>query len=121
MPGLFERLQAELGDDDQSGVTPLEIADLPDSQRRILLWMLRDRATAADGIGATTLYERMPDAPDDCLKVISALARSGWVIALGEAPNVRYKVNLRRKRGSASGFGLWSVLNDRLSDTDAAL
>lgn len=120
MPGLFERLQAELGDDDQSGVTPLEIADLPDAERRILLWMLRDRDAAADGVGAASLHERMPNAPADCAKIIELLARSGWVIALGEAPNVRYKVNLRRKRGSASGFGLWSVLNDRLSGYDSS-
>jgi hypothetical protein len=120
MPGLFERLQAELGDDDSGGVTPLEIAELPDSQRRILLWMLRDRAAASDGVAASGIRERMPDPPDDYARIIDLLARSGWVIALGEAPNVRYKVNLRRKRGSTSAFGLWSVINERLSDFDAS-
>lgn len=118
MPGLFDRLQAELGDDDNSGVTPLEIADLPDSERRILLWMLRDRAAAADGVAAGAIGERMPDAPVNAAGIIYTLARSGWLIALGEAPNVRYKVNLRRKRGSRSGFGLWTLLNDRISDHD---
>ena len=121
MPGLFERLQAELGDDEPGGVTPLEIADLPDAQRRILLWMLRDRAAASDGVAAQGIRDRMPDAPSDCAKIVDLLARSGWVIALGEAPHVRYKVNLRRKRGSTSGFGLWSVINERLSDPDASL
>lgn len=120
MPGLFERLQAELGDDEPSGVTPLEIADLPDSQRRILLWMLRDRSAAADGVGAVGIRERMPDAPADCAQIVDLLAHSGWVIAMGEAPNVRYKVNLRRKRGSTSGFGLWSIINQRLSDADTS-
>jgi hypothetical protein len=121
MPGIFQRLQAQLGDDDHGGITPLEIADLPDGQRRILLWMLRDRAAAADGIGVNGLRERMPNPPDDCAAVFNVLAQDGWVIALGEEPNVRYKVNLRRKRGGTTGFGLWSLLNDRISDNDQFL
>lgn len=119
MPGIFDRLQAELGDDNHGGITPLEIADLPESERRILLWMLRDRDAAADGIGEAGLRERMPNPPEDSGEIISSLAKGGWLIALGEVPNMRYKVNLKRKRGSKSGFGLWSLLNDRLSGPDA--
>ena len=119
MPGIFDRLQAELGDDDNSGgVTPLDIADLPEAERRIMLWMLRDRMATGDGITIGTLNERMPSAPGDILAIIERLARDGWLISLGEPPNTRYKVNLRQKRGGATGFGLWSIVADRLNPND---
>jgi|SRR5215207_4437590 hypothetical protein len=117
MPGLFDRLQKELGgDDDSSGISPLDIADLPEDQKRILLWMLRDRSAGSDGVTADVLQSKLENAPKNCASILKDLARSGWVIGLGEPPNLRFKVNLRRKRGSNAGFGLWSIINDRLPD-----
>lgn len=115
MPGLFDRLKAELGDEEPSGVTPLEIADLPDHERRIMLWLLRDRTAASIGVTAEIVQTNMDDAPGDCNGVLLKLAKDGWVISMGEPPGVRYKVNLRRKRGSNFGFGLWTILADRIS------
>jgi hypothetical protein len=115
MPGLFDRLKAELGDDEPSGVTPLEIAELPDSQRRIMLWMLRDRSASTEGVDVVTLQTKIPNLPDDYGDVMESLARDGWLITMGESPNFRYKVNLRRKRGSTMGFGLWSIISDRIN------
>jgi hypothetical protein len=114
MPGLFDRLQAKLGDDEQNGVTPLEIAGLPDPQRRILLWLLRDRAASTQGATAETVQTKMNNPPENCGSILAKLAQEGWVIVMGEAPAQRYKVNLRRKRGSTLGFGLWSIVSDRL-------
>jgi hypothetical protein len=115
MPGLFDRLKAELGDDEPSGVTPLEISELPDSQRRIMLWMLRDRSASTEGVDLVTLKTRLSNLPDDYAAVMETLAHDGWLITMGETPNLRYKVNLRRKRGSTMGFGLWSIISDRIN------
>ena len=115
MPGLFDRLKAELGDEEPSGITPLEIADLPDNERRIMLWLLRDRTAASVGVTAEVLQTSMDDAPQDCKGVLQALAKDGWLISMGESPSILYKVNLRRKRGSNFGFGLWTILADRIS------
>lgn len=115
MPGLFDRLKAELGDEEPSGVTPLEIADLPDKERRIMLWLLRDRTAASVGVTAEVVQTSMDEAPQDCSSVLQALAKDGWLISMGEPPNIRYKVNLRRKRGSSLGFGLWTILADRIA------
>lgn len=115
MPGLFDRLKAELGDDEPSGITPLEIADLPDSQRRIMLWMLRDRSASSEGVDLVTLKNKITNLPEDYAGVMEMLARDGWLITMGEHPNLRYKVNLRRKRGSTMGFGLWSIISDRIN------
>lgn len=117
MPGLFDRLQQELGDDEPSGISPLDIADLPEEQKRILLWMLRDRSAASEGVTAEMVQSKLDNAPADCSTILNGLARSGWVIALGEPPNARYKVNLKRKRGTTTGFGLWSVLSERIQDS----
>jgi hypothetical protein len=46
---------------------------------------------------------------------LAELSKRRWVILMGEAPNVFYRVNLRAKRGSGEEFGLWSILNDRVS------
>lgn len=117
MPGLFDRLQAELDDQDHepSGVTPLEIADLPNDQRRILLWLLRDRRASTDGATPDVVQNRLEDAPSDCTGILQELAVTGWVIKMGEPPNIRYKVNLRRKRGSTLAFGLWSIISERIA------
>jgi hypothetical protein len=121
MPGLFDRIRAELeddDDDDSGGITPLDIVDLPDDQRKIMLWMLRDRETAAKGITPESLQTSMKDAPDNCVAILEKLAHNGWVVTIGEPPQLRYKVYLRRKRGSTSGFGLWTLLADRISRDD---
>lgn len=118
MPGLFDRLKNELGGDEEpAGISPLDITNLPEDQRRILLWLLRDRTASTEGVPASVLQSQMENPPDDCADVLKGLARSGWVISLGEPPNVRYKINLRRKRGTTIGFGLWTLISDRLQDS----
>jgi hypothetical protein len=77
--------------------------------------MLRDRTASAEGISAENVQQRLENAPPDCAVVMAQLARDGWLIKLGESPGERYKVNLRRKKGSNSSFGLWSILADRIS------
>jgi hypothetical protein len=46
------------------------------------------------------------------------LTQNSWLIRQGEAATVRYKVNLRRKRGSTLGGSIWSTLSSRLADDD---
>lgn len=116
MPGLFDRLKSELDDDDHSGgVTPLDIINLPDEQRLLMLWMLRDRTASTNGVTANDIETQMTDAPANSASLLQELARTGWLIGMGEAPRRRYRVNLRRKRGGTSGFGLWSLLADRIA------
>lgn len=115
MPGLFDRLSAQLDDDEPSGITPLDIADLPTVQRQIMLALLRDHHASTDGVSVAALRSRMIDDSADLDGTLSELARKGWLVALGEGANVRYRVNLRPKRGSSASANLWSNLSDRLS------
>lgn len=115
MPGIFDRLQSALGDSEPEGITPLDIVNLPDEQRRILLWMLRDQEASTSGITADKLTSQLPNTPTNAADILNDLARGGWLISVGEPPHVRFKVNLRRKRGGSEGFGLWSILANRIS------
>jgi hypothetical protein len=120
MSGLYDRLKDQLGNEDDNqptGLTPLDIADLPDGQRQVMFALLRDSRSSGDGVTAGVLREKFPQV-DGLAAVLDELTRNSWLIRLGEPPNERYKVNLRRKRGSSIGGGLWSSLSHRLAEED---
>jgi hypothetical protein len=122
MPGLYDHLKDQLGNDDENqptGLTPLDIADLPDAQRQVMFALLRDNRSSANGLSADLLREKLPGA-EGLAAVLDELTLNSWLIRLGEAPNVRYKVNLRRKRGSSLGGGLWSSLSRLLAEEDSS-
>ena len=116
MPDLYERLAAQIGgDDDQpAGVSPLDIVDLPRAQRQIMVGLLRDSTAAMSGITLDALREKL--AGDEGLaEALNGLTNHGWLIRLGEPPNVRYKVNLSRRRGKKLSANLWASLADHLA------
>lgn len=112
MPSMYNPHESPEGEDEPSGVTPLEIADLPADQRAVLLWMLRDPAASTYGVSAQDVSATMHDAPKDCPAIMADLAREGWLLVQGNPPTEVYKVNLRRKRGNP-GMNRWnSVLEE---------
>ncbi len=120
MAGIYDQLRDQLGDDDDrpSGMTTLDIADLPAAQRRVMFAVLRDSQAAVEGITSADLAARLDD-PSDLAETLDALTRQGWLILRGEAPRQRYKVNLRRRgRSGGQGLNVWALLTDRL-DPDA--
>jgi hypothetical protein len=114
MTGLFDRLNAQLGSEEPAGITPLDITDLPQDQKQLMLTLLRDQGGAVDGVTREALHSKFSDKLGDLDATLAQLARNGWLIVMGEAPNLRYRVNLKAKRGSTGGFGLWSVISDRV-------
>lgn len=115
MAGLFDRINAHVGKDEPTGITPLDITDLPADQKQIMLSLLRDQGGTGDGVPRDSLNKKFSDKLNTLDATLNELARNGWLIEMGEAPNQRYRVNLRAKRGSGGSFGLWSVLSDRIS------
>lgn len=112
MSSRYDPLDDQGSEDEPSGVTPLEISELPADQRNLLLWMLRDQHASTHGISADGVMAGMRNAPDDCAALMAYLAQDGWLLVYGDPPNEIYKVNLRRKRGN-SGMNLWnSVLEE---------
>lgn len=115
MPGVFDHLSARL-QDEPSGLSPVDLADLPAAQKQILLTLLRDPASGLEGVGAAALRARLQDQIPQFDETIATLVGQGWLIVLGEPANLRYRLNFRAKRGSTSGINLWSILSDRLPD-----
>jgi hypothetical protein len=116
MSGIYDRLRAQIGgdDDDQPpGVTPLEIADLPEAQRQLMFALLRDPQASTEGLTLAILQARS-DNPEALPGILAELTKNGWLVQYGEPPGVRYKVNLRRKRGTSLTGGLWAYVTDRL-------
>jgi hypothetical protein len=115
MAGLYDRLNAHVNKDEPTGITPLDITDLPADQKQILLWLLRDQGGTPDGVTRDSLNAKFSDKLQTLDETLTELSRKGWLIEMGEPPNQRYRINLRAKRGSGGSFGLWSVLSDRIS------
>lgn len=117
MPGVFDHLSAQLSNDDEpSGLSAIDLADLPPDQKKIMLTMLRDPASAFEGVPASVLTDKLNDTVTTLNETLAQLVSQTWLISLGEPPNVRYRLNLRAKRGSMSKFNLWSILSDRLPE-----
>jgi hypothetical protein len=111
---LFNRLNERLEVGKSEGISPLDIGDLPRPHQRIMFLLLRDQRGALDGMTLETLTTRLENLPE-LPQALSDLSKNGWLITLGEVPNLRYKINLRRRRG-ASINGVWTQLIDRMSD-----
>lgn len=115
MPSVFDHLSARLEQDEQpSGLSPVDLADLPPEQKIIMLTMLRDSASGFEGVAAESLKEKVREKAPNFDETLAQLVGLGWLIPMGEPANMRYRLNLRAKRGSVSGFNLWSILSDRL-------
>jgi len=113
MPGVFDHLSARFQDDD-AGLSPLDLADLPGDQKLIMLALLRDSASAFDGVPDDALRAKVDGKVEQFDPTIELLTRQGWLIALGEPAHLRYRLNFRAKRGSHSSINLWTILSDRL-------
>ncbi len=121
MPGVFDHLSAHLQDEDGAGqdgagLSPLDLAELPGDQKMIMLALLRDSASAFDGVSGEALRAKVDGKVQQFDPTIDLLAQQGWLIVMGEAPQERYRLNFRAKRGSRSAFNLWTILTDRLPD-----
>lgn len=117
MPGLFDRLDKEIKESQKDGgISPLDIAKLPPSLRKIMRLMLRELQLAYPRI--CEVMDAMPE--DDRLtraeldEALSALTEQFWLIRIGEKEKAIYKVNLRRRAGSTLMAGIWSSLDEKL-------
>lgn len=116
MSGLFDKLMDQSGDDNDkksSGLTPLDIAGLPDAQRRVMLTLLRDKEASLNGLTQEALAEKL-EHPDNLSDILAELAENNWVIEIEDPPDIRYKINLARKRGRTRN--MWAAISDRLGD-----
>jgi hypothetical protein len=119
MTGIFDRLQKQIDDKRKSGgITVLDLADLPPALRKIMKLMLRKLQ-----LNYPQLCQAMDEMPEDerltyaeLNEALRKLSEQAWLIQIGEGERAIYKVNLRRKAGSALGESIWKNLDAKLKD-----
>lgn len=119
MTGIFDRLQKQIDDKRKSGgITVLDLADLPPALRKIMKLMLRELQ-----LNYPQLCQAMDEMPEDerltyaeLNEALRKLSEQAWLIQIGKGERAIYKVNLRRKTGSALGESIWQNLDAKLKD-----
>jgi hypothetical protein len=118
MPGVFDRLNADLKarEKESTGPSAMDIAGLPAPQRRVVRMLLRELEMTYPALCETV--EKLPAADRfsraELDEALAALTQQGWLIRLGEAELKTYKVNLRAKAGSTLAGGIWGALGSKI-------
>jgi hypothetical protein len=113
MTSIFDRLSQQIDGDNPAGISAFDLTDLPNEQKRIMLSLLRNQGDAPEGVSRQTLQDKTDGSLDDFDSLLNILTRNGWVVTLGEPPNLRYRVRFRARRSQQTGYTLWSILFDR--------
>ncbi len=117
MSGLFDQLkkQVEKARENQ-GVGPADLLTLPVAQRRVMRILLREIQLSYPDI--VTAVSHLP--PPQQLTIaelddaLIQLTEAGWLIRMGQAELITYRVDLRRKPGSKVSTNMWGTLEERL-------
>jgi hypothetical protein len=117
MAGVFDRLHSEIGgEEEEGGLSILDLADLPPTQRKLMRLMLREvQLTYEELRGAVEAWpeaERMGQEELD--EALDVLSKNLWLIRMGEE-HITYRANLRRKPGSDVARSIWGDLDSRIS------
>jgi hypothetical protein len=117
---IFDRLQRQLDiQKREQGISALELMDLPPQMRRIMKLMLREvvmkHIHLSQAVADLPEKDRMTQSELD--SALKTLVEQNWLIANGEGEFLSYRVNLRRKAGSALDQDIWVALNNRIAQS----
>jgi len=118
MSSVFDRLQHQLDiQRREHGISALELADLPPNLRRIMRLMLRevvikynDLVKAVDAMPETNRLNHT-----ELDTALATLVGQNWLLRSGTGEFVSFRVNLRRKAGSALNKDIWAALESRIA------
>lgn len=116
--GIFDQLHDTIGgEDNEGGISPIELADLPAEQRRIMRHMLREVELPYEELvewvaGWDEDQQITQEALDLALK---ALTQNSWLIQRGEDP-ITYEANLRRRAPSKLARSIWANLDKKIEE-----
>ncbi|MBN2145782.1 MAG: hypothetical protein JW726_00280 [Anaerolineales bacterium] len=120
---VFDRLQRQLDiQKREHGISPLEIADLPQNLRKIMRLMLREVAIKYTDLRKAV--EAMPVAqqlsPAELDQALATLVEQNWLVRSGEGDMLTYRVNLRRKSGSSLDKDIWASLENKITPASSS-
>jgi len=117
MAGVFDRLQKQIDDKrKESGISVLDLADLPPALRKIMRYMLRQ--TKMNYLQLLAMIDQLPEgerlAQTDLDQALDKLSEEAWLVKIGEGERAVYKVNLRHKAGSNLPANIWQNLDSKI-------
>jgi hypothetical protein len=117
--GIFNQLNRQIGgdDDEDRGISPLDLRDLPPAMRKVMRMMLREvemsEASLREAVAGWPAADQITGEELD--EALDELVRHGWLIRRGEE-TVFYEANLRRKTGSELARSVWGNLDSRIAE-----
>jgi hypothetical protein len=95
-----------------SGVSMMDITELPEQQSSVMLFLLREQ-NSSNGVTLERLNTHF-DSFEHLSEIVNELVKQGWLAAQGEEPDVRYRVVLRRRTHirSNSMSNVFAMLGD---------
>lgn len=119
MTGIFDRLQRKIEDNKQgTGITALDLAELPPALRKIMRMMLRELELnypqLLEAMKAMSREKRM--SRTDLNSALNTLTAQQWLIRVGEGEQAIYKINLKRRSASSLPTGVWTAMDAKLKD-----
>ena len=120
MGGVFDRLQQRLSvQKREEGITALELAELPPNLRKLMRLMLRASELEYPAICAA--IESMPESSrlkkDELDQALAELTKQNWLQRTVRSGIATYQVNLRRKAGVTLPPGIWTALDERITQS----
>lgn len=113
MPSIFDHLRQHVDRDNPAGISPFDLTDLPEEQKRIMLSLLRNQGESPEGVARETLQSKLDGSLENFDTLLNSLTQNGWIVTMGEPPNLRYRIRFRARRSQTTGYTLWSILFDR--------
>ena len=122
MAGVFDRLHNEIGgEEEEGGLSILDLADMPPDQRRLMRLMLREVQMTyeelVEAVGTWSEDDRL--SREELDEALNTLSKNLWLIRTGEE-RITYRANLRRKRGSDVAKSIWGDLDSRITQGKSA-
>ena len=110
MPGLFERLQAEIEQREKSaGLSAVDLLHLSDELRAIVQTIARQGQMSLADVAAAV---GMP--ADDVAQLMAALEDKGFVFVREIDDQKVYKTSFARRRGRDVPLNIWDALADKV-------
>jgi hypothetical protein len=98
-----------MSDNPSDGISALDVGDLPEPQRSIMLVLIRD--AGLDGLTLDDLHATLENVPG-IDAALHDLRQRGQVIVIGSGRTERYRPAIKRKRGR-TGLDWGKLLDDK--------
>jgi predicted ArsR family transcriptional regulator len=110
--GIFDRIQDEIDQrEDQEGITPADLLDLPAPLRRLM-----NRITREGSLTVAAAAKHLEESEDSAREMLDSLVGNGYLEREEHGEGWVYRTRFGRKRGRKLPGGIWSALGQRAKD-----